>query len=202
ATVARAPRRFDPERRDRIISATLDLIAEGGVAGVSHRKVAAKADVPLGSMTYHFENMGELLRESFERFATTVSDRFEEELAAATSPAEAQDAVVRLIYHGVLSESRELVLTLELYTLAARQPVYRQINRDWMSASRRALERHFDPDTARQLDALIEGLSIHLALAPEPHDRALTADAVARVCSHDVADPGKEKAPNQRGSGP
>jgi DNA-binding transcriptional regulator YbjK len=182
-SAARAPRRFDPDRRNRIITATLDLIAEVGVAGISHRKVAATADVPLGSMTYHFESMGELLRESFERFATTVSDRFEEALAGATSSADAQNAVVSLIHHGVLSDSRELVLTLELYTLAARQPVYRQINRDWMSASRRALERHFDPDTARQLDALIEGLSIHLALAPEPHDRALTADAVRRICS-------------------
>lgn len=181
-SVARAPRRFDPDRRDRIITASLDLIAEEGVAGISHRKVAARADVPLGSMTYHFENMGELLREAFERFAASVSDRFEQDLAAATTPAEAQDAVVDLIHHGVLGDTRELVLTLELYTLAARQPVYRQINRDWMSASRRALERHFDPDTARQLDALIEGLSIHLALAPEPHGRDLTAEAVARVC--------------------
>lgn len=38
-------RRYDPDRRDRIIDACLDLVAEVGVAGVSHRKVAAVADV-------------------------------------------------------------------------------------------------------------------------------------------------------------
>ena len=39
------PRRHDPERRQRIIQACLDVIAERGVAGVSHRLVAAAADV-------------------------------------------------------------------------------------------------------------------------------------------------------------
>lgn len=62
-----ANRRFDPERRDRIIEATLDLISAEGVAGTSHRKVAAVADVPLGSMTYHFAGMDDLLHEAFTR---------------------------------------------------------------------------------------------------------------------------------------
>ena len=37
----------DPDRRERILAAVLDLIAEDGVAGVSHRKAAARAGVPL-----------------------------------------------------------------------------------------------------------------------------------------------------------
>jgi len=44
-------RRKDPGRRDRIIDACLEVIAEHGVAGTSHRRVAAAAGVPLGSMT-------------------------------------------------------------------------------------------------------------------------------------------------------
>ena len=51
----------DPRRRERILAAALDLIAEEGVAGVSHRKIAARAGVPLGSMTYHFTGIDELL---------------------------------------------------------------------------------------------------------------------------------------------
>ena len=38
-------RRHDPERRSRIIAATLDVIAEQGVDGTSHRRVAAAAGV-------------------------------------------------------------------------------------------------------------------------------------------------------------
>ena len=59
----RRTRRNDPNRRDRIIDACLRVIAEVGVAGASHRKIAEAADVPLGSMTYHFTGMDELLRD-------------------------------------------------------------------------------------------------------------------------------------------
>jgi DNA-binding transcriptional regulator YbjK len=183
STAPRSSRRFDPDRRDHIINATLDLIAEVGVAGVSHRKVAARAGVPLGSMTYHFASMDELLREAFGRFAASISVQFESRLAAAANADEARKAVADLVHVDVLGDARDLVLTLELYTLAARQPAFRQINQDWMAASRRALELHFDPNTARQLDALIEGLSIHRALAPQPHGRELTLEAINRLCA-------------------
>ncbi|MFE7355778.1 TetR/AcrR family transcriptional regulator [Streptomyces sp. NPDC057543] len=173
--------RIDPERRERIIDAALDLIADEGVAGVSHRKVAARAGVPLGSMTYHFQNMDELLREAFTRFAATIVDVFEQRLGAAATPDEAREAVVDLVHHLSGGDQRQLVLTHELYTLAARQPAYRELTREWMRRSRLILEQHFAPATARQLDALIEGLSIHRALDTEPHDRALTVEAIARI---------------------
>ncbi|MFD6416208.1 TetR/AcrR family transcriptional regulator [Streptomyces sp. NPDC060194] len=171
----------DPDRRKRIIAATLDLIADDGVAGVSHRKIAARAGVPLGSMTYHFTSMDELLREAFTGFAGTVIEVFEERLGVARTPDEARAAVVDLIHLLSDGDQRQLVLTHELYVLAARRPAYRELTRQWMAGSRRVLERHFTPETARQLDALIEGLSIHRALETEPHARELTAEAVARI---------------------
>ncbi|MFI6691173.1 TetR/AcrR family transcriptional regulator [Streptomyces sp. NPDC050433] len=171
----------DPERRERIIAAALDLIAEEGVAGTSHRKVAARAGVPLGSMTYHFAGIDELLREAFTRFADGIVAVFEERLGAASTRDEAREAVADLVHRLSAGSQRELVLTHELYTLAARKPAYRELTRAWMRRSRAALERHFDPATARQLDAMIEGLSIHRALETEPHDRALTVEAITRI---------------------
>jgi len=200
-----ATRRFDPDRRDRIIDAALDVIAAEGVAGASHRKIAARAGVPLGSMSYHFSGMDELLTEAFTRFGTSISDRFDERLGRAVGIDAARQAVVDLIHEDLLDSQRELVLTHELYTLAARKPEFRRITRDWMARSRRALGLHFDPVTCRMLDALIEGLSIHAALDtdaqdtdaqdtdaqdtepldPEPHSRARTAEAVARITTTD-----------------
>ncbi|MCX4234980.1 MULTISPECIES: TetR/AcrR family transcriptional regulator [Streptomyces] len=171
----------DPRRRERIIGATLDLIAEEGIASVSHRKIAARAGVPLGSMTYHFSGMDELLREAFTRFADHIVAVFDAHLAAPADRDQARQAVADLVH--VLSEGsqRDLVLTQELYTLAARRPVYRELTHEWMGRSRTHLEKHFDPDTARQLDALIEGLTLHRALDNEPHDRALTLEAITRI---------------------
>jgi TetR/AcrR family transcriptional regulator, regulator of biofilm formation and stress response len=184
-----ATRRFDPDRRDRIIEATLDLIAAEGVAGTSHRKVAALADVPLGSMTYHFAGMDELLHEAFTRFATRISDRFERRMTEASSIESVKEAVVEMIMEDTYGDRDALVLTLELYTLAARQAKFRHLTHDWMMRSRRALERHFDPDMARQLDALVEGLSIHRAFEPREDDRQLVSNAVDKLL---------EEAPSQR----
>ncbi|GAB3528824.1 TetR/AcrR family transcriptional regulator [Arthrobacter monumenti] len=176
-----AARRFDPDRRDRIIDAALEVIAEQGVAGTSHRKVAARADVPLGSMTYHFQSMDELLHVAFTRFAAMIAARFEERLAQARTREQAQEAVVALIHSDLNQSVRESALTYELYTLAARNPDYRAITHEWMSQSRAALASHFDPVTCRMLDALIEGLALHSALDTERHDRAVTAEAVLRI---------------------
>lgn len=177
----RGPRRLDPHRRDRIIDACLQVIGEVGVAGTSHRKVATVADVSLGSMTYHFEGMDDLLRLAFARFADTVADTFQRRLSAAADVVAARQVVVDLIMNEVLGTDRELVLTHELYTLAARRPEYRSITESWMSRSRAALEQHFDPVTARILDALIEGLTIHRALDDKPMSEELVTDAVKRV---------------------
>lgn len=90
-------------------------------------------------------------------------------------------AVTDLVH--ALSEGprRDLVLAHELYTLAARRPEYRELTQAWMRRSRLLLEQHFDPVTARQLDALIEGLTLHRSLDGEPHSRELTRLAVTRL---------------------
>ena len=178
---SRRGRRNDPDRRDRIIDACLEVISRAGVAGTSHRKVATQAGVPLGAMTYYFDGMDDLLREAFTRFATTISDRFEERMGSVTDLDAARDAVVAIILEEVFGDERELVLSHELYTLAARDAAYRSITSAWMGRSRAALERHFDPQTARLLDALIEGLTIHHALDAEPRDPADVEVAVARI---------------------
>ncbi|MDQ1125072.1 DNA-binding transcriptional regulator YbjK [Microbacterium sp. SORGH_AS 505] len=175
------PRRTDPERRDRIVDACLEVIAESGVAGASARRIAAAADVPLGSVTYHFVTMDALLREAFTRFSETVSDRFVARMAEAQTRDAAATAIVELIEFDVLADRGELVLTHELYTLAAHDPGYRSLTNAWMARSRAALEAHFDPATARILDALIEGLTIHRALDIEAPPVGTAADAVRRV---------------------
>lgn len=177
----RRGRHNDPTRRDRIIDACLDVIAEDGVAGASHRKVARAAGVPLGSMTYHFSGMNELLHEAFARFSIGVSDRFEQRMAGAADAVSARQAVIDTIVSDATEDGRELILTHELYTLAARDASYRDLTEAWMARSRAALELHFDPQTARLVDALIEGLTIHRALDREPRDPEEVARAVRRI---------------------
>lgn len=182
ADSTRASGQPDRGRRDRIIDAALDVIAAQGVAGTSHRKVAAAAGVPLGSMTYHFAGMDELLHEAFSRFADRGAQRFAERMARTGTPAEALNAVVEGIITDIPpSGSDEQVVTYELYTLAARNPAFRDITERWMAASRTVLEKHFDPLTARLLDALIEGLAVHRTLDRDPAAVAQMIEGIRRI---------------------
>lgn len=65
------------ERRTEIVRAALAILREKGAAGLTARAVAARADLALGQVSYHFRSMEELLIET-HRAATA-------ELAAVTA---------------------------------------------------------------------------------------------------------------------
>ncbi len=179
-TPVRRARRHDPGRRDRLVATALDVIAEHGVAGASHRVIARAADVPLGSITYHFASLDDLLAAAFTLHVDTVAPRFDERMRAARDHGAVLDYLVDHLTGDLLGSTRDLVLTVELYVAAARNPALRAVTQDWMARSRRSLERHFDPVTARGLDALMEGLMLHSALDPGPQDREHIRHALAR----------------------
>jgi DNA-binding transcriptional regulator YbjK len=176
----RRVRRHDPGRRDRLIDAALTVIAERGVIGTTHREIARAADVPLGSMTYHFAGLDEVLVEAFTRHADAVARVFDRRMAAATDRGAAIEAVIGLVCEDLFGSQNDLVLTVELYVAAARNPALREVTQAWMQRSRQALERHFDPITARELDALIEGLTLHSALSTDPMNAEQIRHAVER----------------------
>ncbi|MFT8898021.1 MAG: TetR family transcriptional regulator [Acetobacter sp.] len=175
-------RRFDPDRKQRIINAALDVIVEHGVQGTTHRRVATAAGVPLGSMTYHFDGMDDLLRMAFEQVAHSSSSEFVARLAQAQDREEAIEAIVDIIAGNIWSTPRTLLLSYELYAFAARKPELAAIMREWMQASREALGRFFDPLTSRALDALVEGMGIHGSVDQAPLDRHEIEDIVRRIC--------------------
>ncbi|GHA70759.1 TetR family transcriptional regulator [Streptomyces tendae] len=177
----------DPQRRERILDAALDVIAEHGAIKVTFRRIAEAAEVPLGSLTYYFDDMQDLLTSAFTRLAESVSSRYGALLAAARTPEEAREAVVEIICGKVWGTERNLLLSYELYAFAARNPEVREVMWSWMRASRESLARHFDPLTARALDALVEGFSIHNSVDPRSTDRAEVAavvDAIANRRAH------------------
>ncbi|MFF4544745.1 TetR/AcrR family transcriptional regulator [Streptomyces sp. NPDC001435] len=64
--------------RQRIITAVLQIIGDGGVAAVTNRRIAKEAGVSLGSVTYHFETQHDLLRESLLYFVREEARHFTE----------------------------------------------------------------------------------------------------------------------------
>lgn len=115
-------RRYDPERRGRIIDAAIRVVGAKGIAGLSHRSVAAEADVPLGSTTYHFASLDELLiaalRRSNENFARAM--RASEALLAPD--ADLAEALARLLGEWFSGGRGRPELEYELYLAALRRP--------------------------------------------------------------------------------
>ena len=52
-------------------------MSRDGIAATTHRAIAAEADVPLGSLTYHFSGLDELRVEAFRRLAARMSSAYE-----------------------------------------------------------------------------------------------------------------------------
>ena len=179
-TVPRA-RRFDPHRKERILDAAIDVIAERGVAGTTSRLIAAAADVPLGSLTYHFDSLEVLRAQAFTRLAERVSMAYEVHFRDVGTTEELVEAVTDLVHADAGADPGEWVATYELYLAALRDPGLRRVTESWMRSSCSVLERFLDPDTARGLDALIEGLIMHRTLSTTPAPRALSRAAVARA---------------------
>ncbi|MFR0690138.1 TetR/AcrR family transcriptional regulator [Enterobacterales bacterium AE_CKDN230030158-1A_HGKHYDSX7] len=63
----KAKKIYDPElRREEIIKAAFQCLNEEGYAKLSARKVAARAGMALGHISYHFKDMNELLMEAYK----------------------------------------------------------------------------------------------------------------------------------------
>ena len=166
-------RRHDPDRRGRILDAALEVIADNGVAGTTHRVIAARADVPLGSLTYHFSGLEDLLTQAFERHAEQMSVLYAAHFAEVRTHEQFVEAVTDLVLGNADAHTRDWMRVYELYVAALRKPALRVVTDRWMSTSRKVLERHIDSDTARAVVALVEGLVLHRTLstsAPSRHE--------------------------------
>lgn len=181
AEPGRRTRRFDPGRKDRLVDAALVVMARHGVAGTTHRLVAAEADVPLGSLTYHFASLDDLRAQAWQRLSARMSARYEARFAGVRSRADLVDAVTGLVHDDAGGDADDWAVTYELYLAALRDPSLRAITEQWMRSSRAVLERHVDPVTARGVDALVEGLVMHKILSTAPATRADTRAIVDRA---------------------
>ncbi|MBD0743470.1 TetR/AcrR family transcriptional regulator [Streptomyces sp. CBMA152] len=174
-------RRYDPERRGRIIDAAIRVVGERGIAGLSHRSVAAEADVPLGSTTYHFKTLDELmvaaLRQANEGFAAAIRDCGALEEPGVDVAAE----LARLMGEWIAGDRARVELEYELYLAALRRPPLRPVAAEWAEGVAEVLARHTDPVTARGLVALMDGICLQALLTGGDYDEEYARMLLARM---------------------
>ncbi|MET9371208.1 TetR family transcriptional regulator [Streptomyces griseoflavus] len=185
-------RRYDPERRRRIIDAAIRVVGRGGIAGLSHRTVAAEADVPLGSTTYHFRTLDELmvaaLRQANEGFAGVLAAH-----GALDDPrTDLATGLAALMGEWLAGDRTGVELEYELYLAALRRPALRPVAAEWGEGVAEQLSRRTDPVTARALVALMDGIFLQVLLTDTPYDEAYAREVLRRVIP---AGPGEAGGP-------
>jgi DNA-binding transcriptional regulator YbjK len=176
--------------RERILHATLELIGESGIGGVTNRAVATRAGVSLGSLTYHFASQNDLLREALLIFVTREAERLEQLANGLDGTPLEIDEVAAAVQAVVQSANRnEQLAQMELYLQASRGGELRDVAARAYAAYDQAARTVLvalgvrDPEPLiPALIALVDGFELRrLALDGPSADPALTAALAALV---------------------
>lgn len=132
---------------ERILDATIAVLAREGAAGVSMRAVAREAGVAVGLANYHFDNKTAMICAALRRIGTR-----DMELVTPPDDMDADEQLrhcLRLALDPSFLSADYLSLRLQLWSLAGVDPEYAEINQ---SAQQRYLAGLADLIEAARLD--------------------------------------------------
>ena len=179
-------------RRRVIVEAALTLLGRGGSGAVTHRSVAAEADVPLAATTYYFATKDELVLEAFALAMTedVASLGGAEPLAGDDPPTVPQVAawLAGLLLPAPDDDRASRLVLLELEIEAARRPDLAPLSRAWTDAYVRtvspALARLGSGEPERDawiVVTALEGMKLELLASGERDAEGVLLPAVERL---------------------
>lgn len=191
-TTPAAGKRDPAGRRAAILDAATELICEKGASSLTHRAVAARAGVAVGSTTQYFDSIDDLRDEALR----VLADETEEELAeiadlldGASGPAEITGVIATCarIVEDFLHENRQVRANIAMISTAMTDPSLRTLALQWSDQLTDLLSARVGRTRAAAAVAYIDGLTVHAAL----HDDATDAGTIAAVLTTllDVPDP-------------
>ena len=176
--------------REAIVAATVRIVAREGVAAVTHRRVAAEADVALSSTTWHFATKADILEAALrwsaghevERIGAMADRLGDADFDPSAWAEELGDWLVEQV-----TAEREIAVALyrlqvELLGSEGALAVHREWGEGLLAIGERVLEHA--PAPASQLDvrlivAALDGLRMNALNAGE-HDVDWLRPAVSR----------------------
>ncbi|QKE62369.1 TetR family transcriptional regulator [Aquipseudomonas campi] len=153
----KASRNGSEQRRLSILEAALRIIVREGMRGVRHRAVAAEAGVPLSATTYYFNDIQDLIADSFALFVkrsstnlaslwSGINEDFLRMSAAIESNPQARrdmvEHVIELAVAHIEAKAREGDAEL-LVELAFRQEALTNTSLNALAVAYRNLRFHF-----------------------------------------------------------
>jgi AcrR family transcriptional regulator len=154
------------QRSRQIIEAASAIVREGGLAEATTRRIAERADAPLGSLHYTFRNKEELVARVYELWMETAADEFESAVPEGCGLEEGIRALMTGLFdrNAADREARSVGLAeWELFVWALRSPsshgvaayVYEQYKAIVTDALMRAAGDTADPKAIEDLASFI-----------------------------------------------
>jgi DNA-binding transcriptional regulator YbjK len=171
------------ERREALLRAAIDLIAEGGTRSVTHRAVSARAGLPPAAAGYYFTTSQELIEQALrfhvQEWSASLANMMDSAAKNAKSVRQLGERVVRALIAGDPAVS---ITVYEVYLEAARNPDLRAVVQESMSAFEEVTAGHLshlgvrDPrSAAKSFVAIVDGFALHRMANPLPHEEHVEA---------------------------
>jgi AcrR family transcriptional regulator len=171
-----------PTRREQILEATLDVIAERGFPDTRVADVAERADVSAGLIIYYFKTKDHLLAEAMRSAENRWYAQGAEKTARTRSAVKRLEAVVAMTFLAEAAGDAEESWTiwLDLWAASVRQTEVRRVRQEfddhWRETIRAIVQEgqasgefgEIDPEEfAVGFCALLDGLAVQVALEDE-----------------------------------
>jgi DNA-binding transcriptional regulator YbjK len=156
----------DPEGRKRaILDAALVEIADQGIDAVSHRSIARRAGVPLGSTTYYFPTLDDLLGQAIEQESACYREQLADWAQQLSAGDPARELAVLVVGWGADPRAR---VESELYVAGMRDPRLQALALQWLDGLVELLAGYTDRAGAQAIAAYVDGVVIQALLRGTP----------------------------------
>jgi DNA-binding transcriptional regulator YbjK len=174
-------RKRDPEARRRaIVEAAAELIVEVGVDAVTHRMIAARADVPLGATTQYFKTLDDLRGAALQQLADQMNAQISalrvELSARGTTP-----AVLTEIITAALRDARTMQVDRAVVTAAVHDPQLRAMGASVFAQLVTLLEPEYGADRALAASIFINGILFRTQIDDDPPAPHIIESALAGI---------------------
>lgn len=171
-------REGEERRREALIAAALELVAEGGVAAATVRAIADRAGVTPGLIRHYFDGKDDLIRAAYAQMMGRMTEESEQAALVGTDPVARIAGFVAASLRPPVMDAERVGLWAGFLHQVRRDPAMREVHRatylgyrDRLQALILALPGQGDGKRARELaiacNGVIDGLWLEGGALPE-----------------------------------
>lgn len=174
-------KRRDPVERKRVIvEAAAQLLLEEGMVGFTHRKVAALANVPLGSTTQYFATLDDLREAGLRCLAAQTEEDLRETERLLKSEKVTPETIARCVRE-ISQDRKQVRIGALFYAAAVNDEQLRVIARRWDEGFVELFSMFMDKDAAHAIALFVDGVYLYASVNDQPADLAFLTRSIAAL---------------------